>query len=58
MPALPLDDAGGYVAAAYVIFMTLVIVYVVIIAGKVDRTRRDLEALDDHEEGAGDRWRG
>jgi hypothetical protein len=58
MPALPLDEAGGYVAAAYVVFVTLVVVYVVIIAAKVDRMRHELEAHDDHEEGVGGPWRG
>jgi len=44
MPALPLDEAGRYVAVAYVAFVMLVLVYVVIIAAKVSRMERELEA--------------
>ena len=40
MPALPLDEAGKYVAAAYVVFLTLVLVYVAIMAAKVSRIQR------------------
>ena len=29
MPALPLDEAGKYVAAAYLVFVTLLLVYIV-----------------------------
>ena len=32
MPALPLDDAGPYVAAAYLVFLALILVYVAIMA--------------------------
>ena len=28
MPALPLDTAGKYVAAAYLVFLALILVYV------------------------------
>ena len=37
MPALPLDEAGKYVAGAYVVFLALIVVYVAIIAAKVAR---------------------
>jgi hypothetical protein len=47
MPALPLDEAGKYVAGAYVTFFTLVVVYVAIIGGKVARMARELEELND-----------
>ena len=47
MPALPLDEAGAYVAAAYLIFTALVVVYVAIIGAKVARIERELEALND-----------
>src|SRR4030095_1575988 len=30
-PALPLDDAGPYVAAAYLVFLALILIYVAII---------------------------
>lgn len=46
MPALPLDEAWPYVAAAYVVFVTLVVVYVVIIASKVGRMERALESFE------------
>jgi hypothetical protein len=47
MPALPLDEAGKYVAAAYVVFLTLVLVYVAIMAAKVARIQRELGELAD-----------
>jgi hypothetical protein len=47
MPALPLDEAGKYVAGAYVVFLTLVVIYVAIIGAKVARIERDAEALAD-----------
>ena len=45
MPALPLDEAGKYVAGAYVVFVALVVVYVSIIGAKIARIDRELEAL-------------
>jgi CcmD family protein len=45
MPALPLEEAGKYVAAAYVVFFTLVVVYVAIIGAKVARIDRELTEL-------------
>ncbi len=32
MPALPLDEAGKYVAGAYVVFVALLLIYVAIMA--------------------------
>ena len=32
MPALPLDEAGKYVAGAYLVFLALILVYVAIMA--------------------------
>jgi len=71
MPALPLDEAGRYVAAAYLAFTMLVVIYVVIIAAKVSRVVRALEQLGEPAEdaamtpasrsaapGGGARWRG
>jgi len=46
MPALALDTAGTYVAAAYVVFLALVFVYVAIIARKVGRLERELSELE------------
>lgn len=50
MPALPLDEAGVYVAAAYIVFLVLVVAYVSIMARHVARVRRDLARLTDNEE--------
>jgi hypothetical protein len=47
MPALPLDEAGKYVAGAYVVFLTLVVVYVGIIAAKIARIDRELERVSE-----------
>ncbi|MBX5470628.1 MAG: hypothetical protein IRZ21_12125 [Thermoleophilaceae bacterium] len=47
MPALPLDEAGKYVAAAYIVFVTLVVLYVAIMAAKVSRIEREVESLHD-----------
>jgi CcmD family protein len=47
MPALPLDEAGKYVAGAYVVFFTLVVVYVAIIGAKIARIDRELRELND-----------
>jgi hypothetical protein len=45
MPALPLDDAGPYVAAAYLVFLGLILVYVAIMAVKLARIERDVVEL-------------
>ena len=42
MPALPLDEAGKYVAAAYLVFLALILVYVAIMAAKLARIEREL----------------
>ena len=47
MPALPLDEAGKYVAAAYLVFLALILVYVAIMAAKLTRIERDLAELDE-----------
>jgi len=44
-PALPLDEAGKYVAGAYVVFLVLVVVYVAIMAVKLQRIERELREL-------------
>jgi hypothetical protein len=44
-PALPLDEAGKYVAGAYVAFLVLILVYVAIMAGKLQRIERELRTL-------------
>ena len=45
MPALPLDEAGKYVAAAYLVFLALVLIYVAIMASKLVRIERELVEL-------------
>ena len=47
LPALPLDEAGKYVAAAYIVFLGLILVYVAIMASKLTRIERDLTELDE-----------
>jgi hypothetical protein len=49
MPALPLDEAGKYVAGAYLVFLTLVLVYVAIIGAKIARIERELTELAEEE---------
>ena len=44
-PALPLDEAGKYVAGAYIVFVVLLIVYVAIMAAKLQRIERDLREV-------------
>jgi hypothetical protein len=46
-PALPLDEAGKYVAGAYGVFVTMLIVYVAIIGARIARVERDVKALAD-----------
>ncbi|HEV2753491.1 MAG TPA: hypothetical protein VGV36_06610 [Solirubrobacteraceae bacterium] len=46
-PALPLGDAGVYVAAAYVVFFGLILVYVAIMAAKLGRLERDVTELSE-----------
>jgi CcmD family protein len=45
MPALPLHEAGKYVAAAYVVVFALVLVYVAIMAARMSRIERELGEL-------------
>ena len=57
MPALPLDEAGKYVAAAYLVFLALLLVYVAIMALRLSRIQRDVrelsELVDKRDGGAG-----
>jgi hypothetical protein len=50
MPALPLDEAGKYVAGAYVVFLALILVYVAIIGAKIARIERDITELVEEDE--------
>lgn len=54
MPALPLDEAGKYVAAAYLVFFALVLVYVAIMGVRLARLERDIAELDEQTRSAGD----
>jgi hypothetical protein len=47
MPALPLDDAGPYVAAAYLFFLALVLVYLAIMASRLGRISREVDELSE-----------
>jgi hypothetical protein len=47
MPALPLDDAGPYVAAAYLVFLGLLLVYLAIMATKLARISREIHELSE-----------
>jgi len=47
MPALPLDEAGKYVAAAYLVFLALILIYVAIMAGRLSRIERELDEVTD-----------
>jgi hypothetical protein len=45
LPALPLHEAGKYVAAAYIVLVALILVYVAIMAVRLTRIERDLGSL-------------
>ena len=44
-PALPLDEAGKYVAGAYIVFLILLVIYVAIMAMRVQRIEKELREL-------------
>ena len=44
-PALPLHTAGKYVAAAYIVFLAIVLIYVAIMATRLSRTEREIAEL-------------
>ena len=47
MPALPLHEAGKYVAAAYIVFVALIVIYLAIMSTRLSRIERDLSELID-----------
>jgi hypothetical protein len=49
-PALPLDEAGKYVAGAYLVFLALILIYVAIMAAKLARIDRELTQLAEEDE--------
>lgn len=59
-PALPLHEAGKYVAGAYAVFVTLILVYVAIMAARLQRVEKEIESLTELAErrlGGGDAGR-
>jgi hypothetical protein len=44
---VPLDDNGGYVFAAYAVFVVLLLIYVGIIGRKIARTERKVAELSE-----------
>lgn len=44
---LPGDGSAGYVAAAYLVFLALLLIYVAIMGIRVSRMERDLTELDE-----------
>jgi hypothetical protein len=56
VPALPLHEAGKYVAGAYVVLFALVLIYVAIMAIRLSRIERELgELLETAERRSGSR---
>ncbi len=47
MPALPLDEAGKYVAAAYIVFLALILIYVAIMASKLRRIESQMREINE-----------
>jgi hypothetical protein len=45
-PAVPYDKAGRYVAAAFIVLFAVVLIYVAIMATKLQRLERDLSELN------------
>jgi CcmD family protein len=45
LPALPLHEAGKYVAGAYVVVFALVLIYVAIMAVRLSRIEREVSEL-------------
>ena len=45
MPARPLDDAGPYVAAAYLVFLGLILLYVAIMATRLSRVEKEIDEV-------------
>ena len=45
MPALPIAAAGDYLAAAYLVFLALILTYVAIMAVRQQRIQKDVEEI-------------
>jgi hypothetical protein len=50
LPALPLHEAGKYVAEAYIVLFALVLIYVAIMAVRLSRIERSLDELLEQEQ--------
>jgi hypothetical protein len=44
-PALPLGKSGKFVAAAYIVFVAVILIYVAIMAVRAQRIERELDEL-------------
>jgi len=44
---LVIAEGGDYVAAAYIVFLTLIVVYIAIIATKLGRMEKEHETLNE-----------
>jgi CcmD family protein len=44
---LVIAEGADYVAAAYIVFLTLIVVYIAIIASKLSRMEKELETLNE-----------
>ena len=47
LAASTLPDNTGYVAAAYLVFLALILIYVVIMAAKLSRFEREVRELNE-----------
>jgi len=45
VPALPLNEAGKYVAGAYIVLVVIILIYVSIMAIRLSRIERELAEL-------------
>ena len=50
MPALPLGEAGKYVAAAYIVFFAMTLIYVGIMALRLQGIRERIRKLAEFEQ--------
>ena len=53
LPALPLHEAGKYVAGAYIVLFALVLLYVAIMALRLSRVQRELQEVLARRQGGG-----
>jgi hypothetical protein len=55
MDALPPGDAVPYIAAAYLVFLALMLIYVGIMAAKLARIQREVADLAERSDARGER---